>query len=466
MSESNDYDLVVIGAGPGGYVAAIRAAQLGLRVACIEKESSLGGTCLNWGCIPSKALLDSSELYHQARTSFARHGIKADVSLDLPAMMARKDQVVASLTRGVASLFKKNKIESVIGTAKIVDARTLVVTNASGERALKTQRILIATGSDVVRLPNIPVDGVDIITSTEAIALKEVPRKLIVIGGGAIGLELGSVWKRLGAEVVVIEFLDRIMSLMDGEMTALLQRALEKQGITFKLKTAALSVEKVGGQLKLTWKSDDETGEELADKILVAVGRKPYTDKLGLQDAGVALDKRGFVIADAHYATNVPGIWAIGDVIGGAMLAHKAEEEGVAVAELMAGRAGHVNYHAVPSVVYTHPELAGVGSTEEQLKDKGVDYRVGKFPFAANGRAKCMDAAEGQVKILADAQTDRVLGMHILGPRASDLIAEGAVAIELAASSEDLARSVHAHPTLPEAIKEAAMAVEKRAIHF
>lgn len=460
------FDLVVIGAGPGGYVAAIRAAQLGLKTACIEKEPALGGTCLNWGCIPSKALLDSSELYHLARTSFAKHGIKTEVSLDLSAMMARKDQVVSGLTRGVASLFKKNKVEQVQGNARLISPTAIQVNSAAGARTLNTKRILIATGSEIATLPHIALDGKDIITSNEAISLTEVPKKLLVIGGGAIGLELGSVWQRLGSEVLVIEFMDRILPTMDREMTTLLQRSLEKQGMKFKLSTAAQSVERVDGKLQLTWKSGDDIGVEGADKILVAVGRKAYTSGLGLAEIGVQLDKRGFVMADAHYATSVPGVWAIGDVIGGAMLAHKAEEEGVAVVELMAGRAGHVNYQAVPGVVYTHPELASVGSTEEELKAKNIEYRVGKFPFAANGRAKCMDAAEGQVKILADAKTDRVLGMHILGPRASDLIAEGAIAIEFAASSEDLARSVHAHPTLPEAIKEAAMAVEKRAIHF
>jgi dihydrolipoamide dehydrogenase len=465
MSETN-YDIIVIGAGPGGYVAAIRAAQLGMKVACIEKEPSLGGTCLNVGCIPSKALLDSSELYHQAKHSFAKHGIKGDVSLDLPAMMTRKDDVVTGLTKGIAGLFKKNKVDHIRGTGRVAGAGKVIVKSSDGEKSLNAKNVLIATGSAPIQLPSIPFDGKNVISSTEAIALTEVPKKLAVIGAGAIGLELGSVWSRLGSEVIVLEFLDRIAGNMDFELGRELKKSLEKQGLKFQLKTVAESAKIEKGKIKLSWKSGDETGVLDCDKVLVSVGRKPYTDGLGLAEAGVELDKRGFVLVDKHYATRVPGIYAIGDVIGGVMLAHKAEEEGVAVAELLAGRAGHVNYLAVPNVIYTHPEVASVGLTEEEAKAKGIEYKIGKFPYIANGRARAMDAAEGFVKILGDAKTDRLLGMHILGARASDIIAEGAVAIEFAASVEDIARSVHAHPTLPEAIKEAAMAVDKRAIHF
>jgi len=463
MAETDTFDLIVIGAGPSGYVAAIRAAQLGMRVACIEKDSSLGGTCLNVGCIPSKALLDSSEHFALAQHRFAAHGIKfKDLELDLPVMMARKDQVVSTLTRGVAGLFKKNKIEHVMGLAKITAPGKV----QAGQRTLTGNRILIATGSAPIELPSMPFDGKQIVSSTEALALPRVPEKLLIIGAGVIGLELGSVWKRLGSKVSYIEFLDRCAPNMDCEMTGLLQRSLEKQGLKFQFKTGAQGAKIENGKVTVAWKRDSETGNETADVVLVAVGRKPYTQNLGLKEAGVNMDAKGFVAVNSHYETNIPGIYAIGDVIGGLMLAHKAEDEGVAAVELMSGKAGHVNYNAVANVVYTDPELASVGKSEEELKAAGVNYKIGKFPFAANGRAKAMDSVEGQVKILADAATDRLLGMHILGPRASDIITEGAVAIEFGASSEDIARSVHAHPTLPEAIKEAAMAVEKRAIHF
>ena len=470
MSETNStYDLVVIGAGPGGYVAAIRAAQLGMRVACVEKEDSLGGTCLNVGCIPSKALLDSSEIYHLAKHQLDHHGIKATgVELDLSAMMARKEGVVSTLTRGIAGLFRKNKVESVRGWGRVVAPGKVEVAASTGTRTLDAKRILIATGSAPIALKSIPFDGKHVVSSTEALALKEVPKKLVVIGAGAIGLELGSVWSRLGSEVLVIEFLDRIAPTMDREMTTALQRSLEKQGLKFRLNTGAQSATIEGGRVKLNWATADgsDKGVEECDVVLVAIGRRPYTEKLGLAEAGVELDSRGFVVVNPHFETRVPGIYAIGDVIGGAMLAHKAEEEGVACVEMMAGHAGHVNYLAVPAVVYTHPELASVGITEEEAKAKNLDVRVGKFPFMANGRAKAMDATEGFVKVIGDAQTDRLLGMHILAARASDIIAEGAVAMEFAASVEDIARSVHAHPTLPEAIKEAALAVEKRAIHY
>jgi dihydrolipoamide dehydrogenase len=465
--DASTFDLVVIGAGPGGYVAAIRAAQLGMRVACIEKEASLGGTCLNVGCIPSKALLDSSELYHQAKHEFPRHGIQAaDVKLDLGAMMARKDNVVQGLTRGVAGLFRKNKIEHVRGTARVAGQGSVLVKNGSGEKPLTARNILIATGSAPIALRGIAFDGKRIISSTEALTLTEVPKRMVIVGAGVIGLELGSVWRRLGAEVLILEFMDRALPTMDKEMAAQLQKSLEKQGLKFRFKTTAESAEVAGDKVKVKWKSGDESGTEECDRLLVAVGRKPYTASLGLTEAGVEINAKGFVVVDEKYATRVPGIYAIGDVIGGLMLAHKAEEEGIAAVELMAGRAGHVNYAAIPNVVYTFPELASVGLSEEEAAANGREIRVGKFPFSANGRARCMDATEGLVKAIGDARTDRLLGLHILGPRASDIIAEAAIAMEFVASTEDIARAVHAHPTLPEAIKEACLAVEKRATHF
>lgn len=464
--DKNTYDLIVIGAGPGGYVAAIRAAQLGMHVACIEKEAALGGTCLNWGCIPSKALLDSSELFHEAKSSFAKHGIKTgEVSLDLPAMMARKDSVVQTLNRGVATLFKKNKIEYVRGTGKFTSPTTVEVDGVDGKVTLTAKNIIIATGSAPVELASMKFDGKYFINSTDAIALPQVPKRLVVIGAGAIGLELGSVWSRLGSEVVVIEFMDRILPLMDREMTSQLQRLLEKQGIVFRLKTAAESAKIENGRVRLNWKSDTESGAEECDAVLVSVGRRPYSEGLGLEAIGGQLDKRGFVVVNEQFQTGAPGVWAIGDVIGGMMLAHKAEDEGVAAVEMIAGKAGHVNYRAIPSVVYTFPELASVGLTEEEAAARG-EIRVGRFPMAALGRARAMGASDGMVKIIGDAKTDRLLGLHILSARASDIIAEGAVAIELASSLEDIARSTHAHPTMPEAIKEAAMAADKRAIHM
>jgi dihydrolipoamide dehydrogenase len=466
--ESNpSFDLLVIGAGPAGYVAAIRASQLGLTVACVEKQPTLGGTCLNWGCIPSKALLDSSEHYHLARHSFARHGIKlAGIELDLPAMMKRKDDVVSGLTKGVAMLFKKNKIAHLQGHARLTSPTTVEITGPAGKQTVSARHILIATGSAAAQLPGLPFDGKNIIHSDHAISLPKVPAHLLVIGAGVIGLELGSVWRRLGAQVTILEFLDRVAPTMDREMSTLLLRSAEKLGIKFQFATAAQSAKTEAGKTTVTWKQGETTGTTTADVVLVAVGRKPYTDALGLKEVGVELDPRGFVKIDPHFRTSVPSISAVGDVVGGAMLAHKAEEEAVAFAELLAGKPGHVNYNAVASVVYTDPEAASVGQTEEQLKLDGVPYKVGKFPFAANGRAKAMDATEGTVKVLAHAHTDRLLGVHIFGPRASDMIAEAATAIELAASAEDLARAVHAHPTLSEALKEAALAVDGRAIHF
>jgi dihydrolipoamide dehydrogenase len=459
---SNTHDLLVIGAGPGGYVAAIRAAQLGLNVAIAEKDPSLGGTCLNVGCIPSKALLDSSEKFHLVKTGFAKHGIKVGgIELDLPAMMKRKSDVVTHLTKGVAFLMKKNKITVYPGLAKLTSPTSATV----GTTAVTAKHILIATGSAPVQIPTIPFDGKFVISSTEALSLSKVPKHLLVIGAGVIGLELGSVWRRLGAEVTVIEFLDRCVPPMDREMTAGLQKELEKIGIRFQFNTAAQSIKIENDQAIVSWKQGETAGTTTADVVLVAVGRKPYTDGLGLKEAGVELDPKGFVKVDAHYHTNVPSVSAIGDVVGGLMLAHKAEEEGVAFAELLAGKAGHVNYNAVANIVYTDPELASVGATEDELKARSIPYSIGKFPFIANGRAKAIDSTDGFVKVLAHKDTDRLLGVHILGPHAGDVIAEAAVAIEFAASAEDLARSVHAHPTLSEALKEAALAVEKRAIH-
>jgi len=459
------YDLIVIGAGPGGYVAAIRAAQLGMRVACIDREY-LGGTCLNVGCIPSKALLDSTERLYEARTKLAHHGIKIDgISVDLATMLGRKDQVVKQLTGGVGFLFKKNKIDSFIATGRIVSPDTVEVKSGHGTQLLKAKNILIATGSAPAELPGLPFDGKYVISSTEALTLPEIPKKLLVVGGGYIGLEMGSVWNRLGSEVLVLEFTDGILPLMDKELAGMLQRMLEKQGMKFQFGAVAREAKVKDGKVVVTWKNGDKSTEEIADKVLVATGRKPVTGGLELKEVGIELDAKGFVIVDSHFATNVPHIWAIGDVIGGLMLAHKAEEEGIAAVEIMAGNAGHVNYHTVPGVVYTHPELAQVGLTEADAKREGREVHIGKFPFSANGRAKSIDETEGLVKIVGDAKTDRLLGVQILGAHASDMIAECVMAMEMAASVEDVARTNHAHPTLPEAVKEAAMAVDKRAIH-
>jgi dihydrolipoamide dehydrogenase len=467
MAETS-FDLVVIGSGPGGYVAAIRAAQLGMKVACVEKYPSLGGTCLNVGCIPSKALLDSSEHFDYARHHLAAHGIRATAELDLVTMMKRKDGVVSDLTRGVAGLFKKNKVERFQGTGRIVDAGTVAVRGESGEQMLKTKRILVATGSKPAALPGIAFDGRRIVHSTDALSLPEVPKRLIVIGAGVIGLELGSVWRRLGADVLVLEYLDRILPGIDTGSVKLLHRALEKQGFQFRFGVSARSARVEGERVvvEMTPAAGGETTSETCDVLLVAVGRRPYTEGLGAAEAGVKFDAKGRIEVDAHYATNVPGIFAIGDVIAGPMLAHKAEEEGVVCVERMAGVAGHLNYDCIPNVVYTWPELASVGLSEDEAKAKGRAVNVGTFPFLANGRAKAMGEKDGQVKLVADAATDRLLGAHVIGPRASDLIAELAVAMELGASAEDIARSVHAHPTLPEAVKEAALAVAKRAIHI
>jgi len=467
---SDQFDLVVIGAGPGGYVCAIRAAQLGLKVACVEKRDALGGTCLNIGCIPSKALLHASELYAEANGHMADLGINIKgVSLDLPKMMAFKDEGVEGNTKGIEFLFKKNKVEPVYGAGKVLAAGNVeVALNEGGTRVLDAKNIVIATGSDVMPLPGVEIDDERIVSSTGALTLPEVPKHLLVVGGGVIGLELGSVWSRLGAKVTVVEFLDRIIPGTDNEVAKQFQRILKKQGFTFKLGTKVTGIEKAKGGLKVSVEpakgGDTEVIE--ADYALVAIGRRPYTDGLGLAEAGVEMDDRGRVATDAHFKTNVDGIYAIGDAIVGPMLAHKAEDEGVAVAEILAGQSGHVNYDVIPGVIYTAPEVATVGKTEEELKEAGVDYKVGKFPFSANGRAKVNKQADGFVKILADAKTDRVLGVHILGMDAGTMIAEAAVAMEFGASSEDVARTCHAHPTLTEAVKEAALAVEGRALHM
>jgi dihydrolipoamide dehydrogenase len=467
---SMSYDLIVIGTGPGGYVCAIRASQLGLKVAVVEKRATFGGTCLNIGCIPSKALLHASHLFDEAGHRFAEMGIGVGTpKLDLPALLGFKDKAVDGNTKGVAFLMKKNKIDTYQGTASIPAPGKVDVAMADGsQKALETKAIVIATGSDVAKLPGIEIDETRIVSSTGAIALEKVPGKLLVVGAGVIGLELGSVWRRLGAEVTVVEYLDRILPGMDLDVAKSFQRILEKQGIAFKLGSKVTGVDTNGKTLKASVEpAAGGASESLeADVVLVAIGRVPYTEGLGLEALGVEKDKRGRVVTDHYYRTNVPGIFAIGDAIAGPMLAHKAEDEGVALAELLAGQAGHVNYDVIPAVVYTSPEVASVGKTEEELKEAGVAYKVGKFPFLANGRAKANDETDGFVKILADATTDKVLGAHIIGVEAGEMIHECAVLMEFGGSSEDLARTCHAHPTRSEAVKEAAMAVEKRAIHM
>jgi len=464
------YDLIVIGSGPGGYVCAIRAAQLGLKTAVVEKNATFGGTCLNVGCIPSKAMLHASELYEEAEDSFGTMGIKVGKpAMDLPALHKYRLQNVDANVKGVAFLFKKNKIESFRGLGRIAAPGKIEVKGADGKaQTLETKNIVIATGSDVARLPGIDIDEKRIVSSTGALELPAVPKNLLIVGAGIIGLELGSVWRRLGAEVIVVEFLDHILPGIDGEVANQFHRMLLKQGLTFKLSSKVVAVDTSGKTLKA--KVEPAAGgaaETLeADVVLVAIGRVPYTEGLGLEALGVKKDNRGRVVVDPHYKTNVDGIYAIGDVIAGPMLAHKGEEEGVAAAEIIAGHAGHVNYDVIPNVVYTSPEIASVGKTEEELKAAGVAYNVGKFPFSANARARANLATEGFVKILADAKTDRVLGVHILGPDAETMIAEAAIAMEFGASSEDIARTCHAHPTLSEAMKEAALAVDKRAINY
>ena len=469
MSEA--YDVIIIGGGPGGYVAAIRAAQLGLKTACVESRGALGGTCLNVGCIPSKALLQSSHHYEAAGHEFAEHGISATgLKLDLKAMMARKNKVVTGLTDGIAFLLKKNKVDYLEGHGRIVGAgKVAVKPNKRGakETTYETKDIIIATGSDVTPLKGVTIDEKKIVSSTGALDLPKVPKKMIVIGAGVIGLELGSVWRRLGAEVTVIEFLDHILPGMDGEISKQMKRTLTKQGLVFKMSTKVTAAKSSGTGVELTAEpaAGGKAEKIKADVVLVAIGRKPNTEGLGLKDAGVDVDERGFVKIDDHFQTNVPGIFAIGDVVGGAMLAHKAEEEGVACAEILAGEAGHVDYGSIPGIVYTWPEVASVGKTEEQLKAGGVAYNVGKFPFSANSRARANGDSEGFVKILADAETDAILGAHIIGPAGGDLIQEIVVGMELGASAEDIGRICHGHPGLPEAVKEAGLAVGKRAIH-
>ncbi len=463
------YDLIVIGAGPGGYVAAIRAAQLGMKVACVEKRTSLGGTCLNVGCIPSKAMLDSSELYHLARERFGRHGIRIEgLGLDLAAMLKRKNDVVKSLTDGVGYLFRKNKIEAIFGIGRLTSPTTVEVTGSEGALIeLDAGHILLATGSEPTPLPFLPFDGKSIVSSTEALCFERIPDHLVVVGGGYIGLELGSVWNRLGSKVTVIEFLPRIVPMADVEIGELLKKSLTKQGLVFHLETKVTGAQVEGANVTVTAEvKDGKALRVTCDKVLVAVGRRPYTEGLNLDRAGVKVElKTGKVPVDSQFRTNIPTISAIGDLIQGPMLAHKAEDEGIACAEILAGKPGHVNYDTIPSVIYTWPEMASVGITEEQAQEQRLKYRVGKFPFLANGRAKAMDETEGLVKILADATTDRVLGVHIIGPRASDMIAEAVTTMEFAGSAEDIARICHAHPTLSEALREAALAVDKRAIH-
>jgi dihydrolipoamide dehydrogenase len=463
------YDLVVIGTGPGGYVCAVRASQLGMKVAVVEKNATLGGTCLNVGCMPSKALLHASEMFEEAAHSFAKMGVSvSSPKLDLPAMMNFKQQGIDGNVKGVEFLMKKNKIDVLKGTGKILGSGKVEVSADGKSQTIETRNIVIATGSDIARLKGIEIDEKRIVSSTGALSLDKVPGKLLIVGAGVIGLELGSVWHRLGAEVVVVEFLDRILPGMDGEIARQFQRILEKQGFAFRLGAKVTGVDTSGKALKATIEPAAGGAAETleADVVLVCIGRVPYTDGLGLKEAGVALDARGRVQIDPHFATSLKGVYAIGDVVAGPMLAHKAEDEGVAVAEIIAGQAGHVNYDVIPGVVYTTPEVSSVGKTEEELKQAGVAYTVGKFPFTANGRSKVNQTTDGFVKILADAKTDRVLGVHIIGREAGEMIHEAAVLMEFGGSAEDLARTCHAHPTRSEAIKEAALAVGKRAIHM
>lgn len=473
---AQEFDVIVIGGGPAGYVAAIRSAQLGFKTACVEKRKALGGTCLNVGCIPSKALLDSSEHFLHAKSKLQKHGVLvSDVKLDLPQMMKRKDTVVRQLTQGVAGLFKKNKVEHLLGHGKLVgsdgEMKRVEVRTEDGTRLIQAPRILLATGSEATSLPFLPYDGKRILSSTEALELPEVPKHLVVIGGGVIGLELGSVWLRLGSKVTVIEFQDRILPGVDKQASGELYKSLIKQGMEFRLASKCLgsTAPKAGGEWRVVEAEELATGKKFSlecDYVLVATGRKPYTEGLGLETLGIKTDKAGRVEVDSHYRTAAGGVYAVGDIISGPMLAHKAEEEGIAAVEFMAGQAGHVNYEAIPNVVYTWPELASVGASEEDLANKGIAYKSGVFPFLANGRAKAMDETEGMVKILADAKTDRVLGIHIVGPRASDMIAEAVAVMEFGGSAEDIARTSHAHPTLAEVLKEAALAVDRRQIHL
>jgi dihydrolipoamide dehydrogenase len=466
---NTQFDVIIIGGGPGGYVCAIRAAQLGLKTACVEKRGKLGGTCLNVGCIPSKAMLQSSHKYEETMHGLAAHGITVGgATLDLAAMLARKDKVVADLTKGIEFLFQKNKVTYLKGTARFAAANRITVAADAAEQTAEAKSIVIATGSEVMPLPGVEIDEQRIVSSTGALSLAKVPEHLVVVGAGYIGLEMGSVWRRLGAKVTVVEFLDRIVPGMDGETGKQLQRVLSRQGMSFRLgaKVTAAKPTKAGATLTLEPAAGGKSEILDAEIVLVAIGRRPHTEGLGLEIAGVEMDNKGRVKTDARFRTNVAGIYAIGDVIAGPMLAHKAEEEGVAVAEILAGQAGHVNYETVPGVVYTWPEVATVGKTEEELKAVGLSYKAGRFPFTANSRARCNADTDGFVKILADAKTDRVLGIHIIGPEAGTLIHEGVMAMEFGASAEDVARAFHGHPTLNEAVKEAALAVAGRAIHI
>jgi len=466
----NEFDLVIVGGGPGGYVAAIRAAQLGMRTACVEKRGALGGTCLNVGCIPSKFLLHSSHMYAEGAGRFGELGIQVDsLKLDLETMMGRKSKVVEGLTRGVESLFKKHQVEYVRGTGRIAEPGRVTVELADGgERTLAAESIVVATGSEPIPLEGVEVDEERIVTSTGALALGAVPDSMIVIGAGVVGLELGSVWSRLGSQVTVLEYLDHILPGMDREIGKQAQRILKKQGLDFKLSVQVTGAETKKSGVAVTYEARNGEGIESveADVVLVSIGRRPFTAGLGLAELGVDTDDKGFIRVDDHFATSVPGIYAIGDCVPGPMLAHKAEEDGIACVEILAGQAGHVDYERVPAVVYTWPEIAGVGKTEEQLKDQGVAYRVGKFPFQANSRGRTTGDTDGLVKILADEETDRVLGVHIVGPIAGDLIMEAVIAMEFGASAEDIARTCHHHPGMGEAVKEAALAVHDRPIHI
>jgi dihydrolipoamide dehydrogenase len=462
----SDYQLVVIGGGPGGYVAAIRASQLGLKTALVEKRSALGGTCLNVGCIPSKALLASSEHYHDAKERFSAHGINfKDLQLDLTALMKRKDDVVAKNVKGLDFLMKKNKIDRLTGTGRLVNATTVEIDDNGKKTKITTDHAILATGSAPVELPFLKFDGKRVISSDQGIALEKVPKSLIVIGGGAIGLELGSVWSRLGSKVTVIEFLPRIAAGADGAVADHLKKSLAKQGLEILINTKVQAAEVTTKGVTVHTLSGGTEGKHEAEIVLVAVGRRPYTNGLGLENAGLKLSEKGRIPVNSHGQTAVPNIYAIGDVVDGPMLAHKAEDEGVAVAEHIAGKPGHVNYSAIPSIIYTSPETAGVGLTEEQCKEHGTTYSVGTASFQANGRALAADATDGFVKIIADAKTDRVLGVHIVASNASELIAAAGVLIEFGGAADDLARTCFAHPTMSEAIREAAMAVNKRAIH-